>query len=394
MVNLSRIDKHESESYAKALLNDDERDDDDEESSDDDEKTMPEYNSKIVKKFLKGFVEMEVAKTHMTSEERKALKRQQQDEGRKYWGEMIATDDVAQKIKSARKQTNWFTPTFETCNTEAGMAYQTNEHIHIMKTRLSQILTLCSYWKTEIESLKKEIKSIDDNVNAEDSLIDTRLRRRRFLTIFTDLHQLQSQVEKEMDLYAENFKKLQDKELAKKGNVKRVDQEFQKGDPVDLYWVEEDDNGDDKWLLLTDLEKIQEPPEFVEHHRQRIKQDGKSKWIHSYVISMKERDFNSFKLDQTKRDGLVVTDIPKKKQEAAQFIRVSLNADDKNWHLQRHWPISDVSEDSSEGYVGSQVGAIHSSGSGSDYDSDSSGRDELIDAIEKNMLENQKHRSK
>jgi hypothetical protein len=97
-------------------------------------------------------------------------------------------------------------------------------------------------------------------------------------------------------------------------------------------------------------------------------------------------------LDQTKRDGLVVTDIPKKKQEAAQFIRVSLNADDKNWHLQGHWPVSDVSEDSSEGYVGSQVGAIHSGGSGSDYDSDSSGRDELIDAIEKNMIE--KHRSK
>jgi hypothetical protein len=422
----------------RALLNDDERDDDDEESSDDDEKTVDrEHNSKTVKKVLKGFVEMEDVKKHMTSEERKALARQQQDEGRKHWGEMIetdvkrflkgfvemevakknmtrkeqkafelqqklesrkyygktmATDDVARNIRSARKQTNWFTPTFETCNTEAGMAYQTNEHIHIMKTRLSQILTLCSYWKTEIESFRKEIKSIDDNVNAEDSLVETRLRKRRFLTIFTDLHQLQSQVEKEMDLYAEKFKKLQDRELAKKGNVKRVDQEFQKGDPVDLYWVEEDDNGDDKWLLLTDLEKIQEPPEFVEHHRQRIRQDGKSKWMHSYVISMKERDFNSLQLDQTKRDGLVVTDIPKKKQEAAQFIRVSLNADDKNWHLQGHWPVSDVSEDSSEGYVRSQVGAIHSGGSGSDYDSDSSGRDELIDAIEKNMIE--KHRSK
>ena len=168
-------------------------------------------------------------------------------------------------------------------STEAAMEFETNLQIHILRVRLRQVIQLISYLKSfqyEDESKKNILK--------------------RLVEIFKILNS-------KFENFADEFKKLQDKELRKLEKVKKSDRKFQKGHEVGLFWIEYDENGDEKTRCdFTDFKDSDDETYFWGYEQFKVKIGGKVKLMRRFLLRMDKEEFKSLPMSEKQMRPLVV----------------------------------------------------------------------------------------
>lgn len=319
----------------KTLLNHDEREDDDDSdsSSDDDQDEDIEFNAtrEQRRKNLKGLIRDD------DHEEKMSV-----DKSNAFWSAAAggaaargaaaggATNRMSQRKK---KLVNWYKPNFENVGSKAAKDFCYNPHVHVLHTRLKQILRLSDYWKKITDSYDL------DGLNVSVKLINTNLKT------------IRDEVNTKFHAYEKKYKKMEELEEKNKSPVILDEDRFGTAEEMDLYWIEYDADGKDEWSLISDRSFIQEVPEFVREEHVREKTETKTKTIDYYVITMRNDDFNSLRLTPIQTRKLHTVFLKRENEKAADYIEIWVKQDSRHWHIQRHIKSEvpeEITSDSSE----------------------------------------------
>jgi hypothetical protein len=315
----------------KALFDHDEREDDDDDGSDssddDDQYEDRGFSAKKdqKKKNLKNLVR----------DDADSEKKMSMEENKTWWTSAAggaaggAAGEATKRMSQREKNVvDSYHPTFETAGSKAAFDFSHNQHVHVLKKRMSQILRLWDYWK--------RIREVYDLTN---QIITVRIRK------------IHDEVETKLLAYERKYKKIENKEMKNKRTVILDESQFRKGEEMDLYWIEDGDDGEEEYSLLTDLTHISQVPEFVREYQLRVKKDTKVKTLDRYVITMRLEDFNILDLNEIQKRKLNCIVLERENKDAADYIQISLNKNSRNWHIQRHVQGSDHEGDSSDSSI-------------------------------------------